>query len=267
MAAVMMMASPITAKAEIVGGVVDQVECEYRIPSISETDGGYVPADFSLWLEKNPCSYFLEVGCDCPAGYEIRTYGAFIQPNVCFEWEVLGDNAKNWEVIFNEEGYTYEVWNFSVNHNNTEYSECKFLVFDEGGAGDYFCFEVMVPQGYNENLWLTIYGDKVENGKPVRDDASHLILVFSGNGTAAEQPVSTSETTEQPVATLESVEQPVPATNNQGTVYVTKSGDSLAKIAQEIYGDKSLWKDIYEQNKTLIKNPGIIYANMQLILP
>ena len=39
------------------------------------------------------------------------------------------------------------------------------------------------------------------------------------------------------------------------------------KIAKELYGDKNLWTAIYELNKDLIKNPNVIYANMQLQLP
>ena len=84
-----------------------------------------------------------------------------------------------------------------------------------------------------------------------------------------EQPAPAPEVTvEQPAPAPEvTVEQPLPSASDQGTRYVTKSGDNLAKIAQQVYGDRGLWKDIYEQNKELIKNPNVIYANMQLILP
>ena len=121
--------------------------------------------------------------------------------------------------------------------------------------------------GYNGNITLTFYGGKLENGKPVKDESSHLTFYLYGNGIVAEQPVPALETTEQPESAPETVTQPVSTTSNQGTVYITKPGDNLQKIAKEVYGDKNLWTKIYEQNKEVIKNPNIIYSNMQLILP
>lgn len=51
------------------------------------------------------------------------------------------------------------------------------------------------------------------------------------------------------------------------TTYTTKSGDSLSKIAKEMYGDARKWRDIYESNKNQIKNPNIIHANQILVIP
>lgn len=54
--------------------------------------------------------------------------------------------------------------------------------------------------------------------------------------------------------------------NAEGT-YTVEKGDCLKKIAQSVYGDPGRWKDIYEANKTSIKNPDIIYKGQVLILP
>ena len=56
--------------------------------------------------------------------------------------------------------------------------------------------------------------------------------------------------------------------NNKGTTYVVQPGDSLSKIATQIYGDAGRYKDIYENNKDLIgSNPNMIKAGMVLTIP
>lgn len=49
--------------------------------------------------------------------------------------------------------------------------------------------------------------------------------------------------------------------------YTVKSGDSLWSIAQEIYGDGFKWTTIYENNKPLIENPGLILVDWVLTVP
>jgi len=50
-------------------------------------------------------------------------------------------------------------------------------------------------------------------------------------------------------------------------IYVVKDGDTLAKIADEVYGKSKRWKDIYEANKDIIKNPDFIYPGWKLKIP
>jgi len=54
-------------------------------------------------------------------------------------------------------------------------------------------------------------------------------------------------------------------------VYVVKSGDWLSKIAEypEVYGwgNYARWKEIFNANKDLIKNPDLIYPNWTLKIP
>jgi nucleoid-associated protein YgaU len=50
-------------------------------------------------------------------------------------------------------------------------------------------------------------------------------------------------------------------------VYVVKEGDSLSKIAEEILGDASRWKEILEANKDQIKDPSLIRAGQELCIP
>jgi nucleoid-associated protein YgaU len=50
--------------------------------------------------------------------------------------------------------------------------------------------------------------------------------------------------------------------------YVVKSGDSLSKIAKELYGDAKRWPEIYEANKALVgDNPNLIHPGQKLVIP
>ena len=52
-----------------------------------------------------------------------------------------------------------------------------------------------------------------------------------------------------------------------GRTYVVVSGDSLSKIAKREYGDAQEWRRIYEANRSLIKDPDLIYPGQQLRIP
>jgi nucleoid-associated protein YgaU len=49
--------------------------------------------------------------------------------------------------------------------------------------------------------------------------------------------------------------------------YVVKAGDTLSKIAQEVYGDGNRWREIFEANKEQIENPSLIRAGWELDIP
>ena len=48
--------------------------------------------------------------------------------------------------------------------------------------------------------------------------------------------------------------------NPSGTPYIIKSGETLGTISNTVYSTPSKWKEIWENNKPLIKNPNVIYA-------
>jgi len=51
------------------------------------------------------------------------------------------------------------------------------------------------------------------------------------------------------------------------STYVVKKGDSLSKIAQELYGDPMKYKEIAAANPELIKDPNMIHAGWELKIP
>jgi nucleoid-associated protein YgaU len=52
--------------------------------------------------------------------------------------------------------------------------------------------------------------------------------------------------------------------NPSGTPYMIKTGETLGTISNSVYSTPKKWKDIWENNKPLIKNPNVIYAGFTL---
>jgi hypothetical protein len=50
-------------------------------------------------------------------------------------------------------------------------------------------------------------------------------------------------------------------------IYTVQRGDSLSKIAKEVYGDGSRWPEIFEANKDRLSDPGKIYPGQELRIP
>ena len=49
--------------------------------------------------------------------------------------------------------------------------------------------------------------------------------------------------------------------------YTVKKGDSLSKIAKQLYGDMHRWKEIYEANRDRINDPDLIQPGWTLRIP
>ncbi|CAA9343317.1 MAG: hypothetical protein AVDCRST_MAG40-2505, partial [uncultured Gemmatimonadaceae bacterium] len=49
--------------------------------------------------------------------------------------------------------------------------------------------------------------------------------------------------------------------------YTVKSGDTLSKIAKQMYGDAAQWKKIHEANRSKIPNPDLIHPGDELTIP
>jgi nucleoid-associated protein YgaU len=61
---------------------------------------------------------------------------------------------------------------------------------------------------------------------------------------------------------------PPAADNNPYTqTHVVVAGDSLSKIAQKYYGDASLYNQIFEANRDVLKDPNKIFPGQKLRIP
>ncbi|MGB3586315.1 MAG: peptidoglycan-binding protein LysM [Tunicatimonas sp.] len=59
------------------------------------------------------------------------------------------------------------------------------------------------------------------------------------------------------------VEKPAP----QATYHTVEKGDSLSKIAKEVYGDPMKYPAIFDANKPMLKDPDKIYPGQVLRIP
>src|SRR5437868_4897679 len=71
-------------------------------------------------------------------------------------------------------------------------------------------------------------------------------------------------TANQPTANKPPVAQP---TTVQQEYYTVKSGDSLSKIAKQLYGDAQQWNRIFEANRDQIKDANLIQPGQKLKIP
>lgn len=81
--------------------------------------------------------------------------------------------------------------------------------------------------------------------------------------TPAPAPSRAAPTTQKPPAPVPTTAQPV-AGNRRHTV---QPGDTLFKIAQQYYGNRSRWRDIYAANRGVMKSETDLKVGMQLRIP
>ena len=55
--------------------------------------------------------------------------------------------------------------------------------------------------------------------------------------------------------------------DNEKAFHTVQSGDTLSKIAQEVYGDPMKYPVIFEANKPMLTDPDLIYPGQMLIIP
>lgn len=53
----------------------------------------------------------------------------------------------------------------------------------------------------------------------------------------------------------------------QKEYYTVKSGDSLSKIAKQLYGDANAWHKIHQANTDQIKDPDLIHPGQKFVIP
>jgi nucleoid-associated protein YgaU len=50
-------------------------------------------------------------------------------------------------------------------------------------------------------------------------------------------------------------------------LHEVKKGDTLSKIAEQYYGDASLYMKIFEANRNILKDPNLIKVGQKLRIP
>ncbi len=58
-----------------------------------------------------------------------------------------------------------------------------------------------------------------------------------------------------------------PADNPYAQYHVVQKGDTLSKIAEEVYGDKMLYPKIFEANRDVLSDPNKIKPGQKLRIP
>ena len=56
-------------------------------------------------------------------------------------------------------------------------------------------------------------------------------------------------------------------TGATGRTHLVGKGDTLYSLARQYYNDQRRWKDIYEANSDLIRDPNMIFVGQELVIP
>jgi len=75
------------------------------------------------------------------------------------------------------------------------------------------------------------------------------------------------QTTEQPAAEAAAAEAKAAEPQATGRTYTVQSGDSLWKIAAEMYGEGNKYMKIFEANTHILKDPDKIFPGQELVIP
>lgn len=113
--------------------------------------------------------------------------------------------------------------------------------------------------GIFDNKDGSIFGDKSEKGDKGKT---------GGSPDFSDTTSSSGSTTPGTKADFSDVSSGQSTTAGAGgQTYTVKSGDSLSKIAKDIYGDASKWNRIYAANKDKIKDPDLIHPGQEFTIP
>jgi len=75
------------------------------------------------------------------------------------------------------------------------------------------------------------------------------------------------QTAEQPAAEAAAAEAKAAEPQATSRTYTVQSGDSLWKIAAEMYGEGNKYMKIFEANTHILKDPDKIFPGQELVIP
>lgn len=139
-----------------------------------------------------------------------------------------------------------------------------------------YCFK----DGYSD-LGTHIYGDSeiftvglcdwsISCWEKSSGELNSGLRIFSGDSSSVAVPTvpATPDTTATtPVSASDTTVTTPASTPDVPNSYTVQRGDNLSKIAQKVYGDRKLWKKIYEANSNIIKSDYTIWVNQELVIP
>jgi hypothetical protein len=149
--------------------------------------------------------------------------------------------------------------------------DALLVLLDGGGAVDRWPKNGN-PPGENlepipSRLWMTL---ALTNGATYRIGLSHAgLILYLPEGFYEPSEASSNQVAQWMAETeadlrREVISAPKPCTYKVGTV---DDGGTLSGIARLFYGDASNWKQIYEANRPVLKNPNIISGTETLTIP
>lgn len=110
-------------------------------------------------------------------------------------------------------------------------------------------------RGRGAQLVERVAGATIEATKEILDEMAHRGQRFL----TAIVPLPPQE--EPPLGEL------VVPPDDHGETYIVQPGDTLSKIASQLYGDGRLWTAIYEANRDKISNPNLVRVGLELRIP
>lgn len=108
-----------------------------------------------------------------------------------------------------------------------------------------------------ENLNVQVDGEKATlTGKVDSQEVREKIVLLVGNTEGIGK-----------VDDQLQVTRPEPEAQYEARYYDVKAGDSLSKIAKQVYGDANQYHRIFEANQPMLKDPDKIYPGQKLRIP
>ena len=134
------------------------------------------------------------------------------------------------------------------------------------------------------DMFKKAFGMDVDEGKEQEQIQQHIAMAFGSkieglnikfdDGTVTVSGEADSLATKQKAVLMAGNVKGVEAVNDMLTVaepklktYTIQSGDSLSKIAKEVYGDYKKWEALFEANREVIKDPDLIYPGQIILIP
>ncbi len=114
--------------------------------------------------------------------------------------------------------------------------------------------------------WLTKSAEMIEDGNGV--EGSGVALPGTSPPSAIRPSAALLPTPAEVIPSVSTQENVPESAEAAGVSYYTvKPGDTLAGIAEMIYGNRTAWKRIYQSNRDKLANPNALQVGQKLIIP